>query len=150
MERGARVPDLRQLPIEPFKKIFIPSVEYDGEGKPMDSRAKGLNFERQIVAEFRAKGWASACRQIETNPGAVLGIDLLNTDPFSIQCKCRARYVPISTIREVPPLPGKIPVLVTKGSHDAGESVPMVVLSLSDFLSLVSPSSPSRPTVEDF
>ena len=116
------------------------------------SRTKGHAFERAIVAEFRARGWISACRNIETNPDAVLGIDLLNTAPFSIQCKRHATYAPISMIYEIPSLPGQIPVLITKPDHSANspQANTMVVLPLSDFLALVSPSSPSRPQLGDF
>ena len=118
------------------------------------SRTKGHSFERQIVAEFRSRGWTQACRQIETNPDAILGIDLLHTQPFSIQCKRLASYAPISNIFQIPTLPAQIPLLITK--PDASPSIPsipsitMVVLPLSDFLALVSPSSPGRPVPGDF
>ena len=112
----------------------------------INARAKGIAFERDIAAEFRSRGWHRVCRNIETNPDAILGIDLLHTEPFSIQCKRLVDYAPISRIQEIPPLPGQIPVLITK--PDDGPA--MVVLPLKDFLSLISPASPSRPTVEDF
>ena len=115
---------------------------------PINSRKKGLDFERTLCAELRALGWTRACRNIETNPDAVLGIDLLHTDPFTIQAKRLQDYAPISRIFEIPRIPGKIPVLITQ--PDAKNGPPMVVLPLQDFLSLISPDSSSPPTKDDF
>lgn len=114
----------------------------------MDVRKKGHDFERQLVTEFRAKGWDKAARNLEFSQDAILGIDLKNTDPFLIQAKRLAQYAPISRIFEIPNLPGKIPVLITKPDSPNGPA--MAVLSLTDFLSLISPQSPSPPTAEDF
>jgi hypothetical protein len=113
---------------------------------PINSRRKGHSFERDIVAEFRGRGWIRACRNIETDPDAILGIDLKNTAPFSIQCKRLADYAPISRIGEIPPLPGQIPVLITK--PDDGPA--MVVLPLQDFLAMISPDTNRRATKDDF
>ena len=115
---------------------------------PINSRTKGLSHERSLCAEFRARGWTKACRNIETNPDAVLGIDILNTDPFCIQAKRLAQYAPITRIFEIPRLPGRIPVLIT--TPDASVGPAMVVLPLQDFLTLISPDSSSPPTKDDF
>jgi hypothetical protein len=116
-------------------------------GKNIDVRKKGHDFERKIVAEFRSKGWIRACRNIETNPDATLGIDLLHTEPFAIQCKRRRDYVSVSTIGEIPPTsPPSIPVVITKPD----EGIAMVIIPLHHFLSLISPTSPSPPVRDDF
>ena len=112
----------------------------------INSRRKGHTYEREIVAEFRAKGWIKTCRNIETNPDAVLGVDILHTEPFMIQVKRYADYCPISKIEEIPPVPGTIPLLITKPDDKSA----MVVLSLANFLSLISPDSPAPPLPEDF
>ena len=112
----------------------------------INSRRKGLTYERNVVAEFRALGWIKACRNIETNPDAVLGVDILHTEPFMVQCKRYADYAPISKIEEIPHVPGTIPVLITKPDDKPA----MVVLSLANFLSLISPDSPSPALPEDF
>ena len=112
----------------------------------VNARRKGHSFERDVVTEFRAKGWIKACRNIETNPDAVLGLDLNHTEPFSIQCKRLQDYAPISRISEIPPIPGRIPVLITK--PDDGPA--MAVLPLSHFLLLISPSSKGPACPEDF
>ena len=112
----------------------------------INSRTKGLTYERLVANEFRAMGWVKACRNIETNPDAVLGLDLLHTEPFSIQCKRLADYAQISRIFEIPDLPGQIPVLVTK--PDDGPA--MAVLPFKDLMRLISPQSESRPTKDDF
>lgn len=112
----------------------------------INSRKKGHDWERAIVNEFRSLGWTRACRNIETNPDSILGLDILHTEPFSIQCKRLQEYAPISRIQEIPPLQGQIPVLITK--PDDGPA--MVVLPLQDFLTLISPDSSSRPTKDDF
>jgi hypothetical protein len=112
----------------------------------INSRKKGHDFERAVVAEFRALGWIRACRNIETDPDAVLGIDLKHTEPYAVQCKRLSDYAPIRRIEEIPPLPGQTPILITK--PDDGPA--MVVLPLSAFLTLISPDHNPRPQAEDF
>ena len=122
--------------------------------KPINARRKGHSFERALVAEFRSKGWIKACRNIETNPDAILGIDLLHTYPFAVQAKRLATYAPITRIFEIPTTsPATIPILITKPDEDYSNGLPattMVVLPLHHFLAMISPETPGPFSKDDF
>jgi hypothetical protein len=61
------------------------------------------------------------------------GVDLIGTDPFSIQCKAVERSLDVHTILQNMPQNSNINVVVHKRNHQA----PVACLSLEDFLDLV-------------
>ncbi len=83
---------------------------------------------------FERAGWKSARRQMEFHHKDAKGIDLQHTEPFKVQCKKTAKYVPISTIAEIQcdRIFGDVPVLVAAGNNQE----PMAILPLSDFMRL--------------
>ncbi len=99
------------------------------------NRDKGLNFEREVARLFERAGWKGARRMLEYHAKDAKGIDLQHTEPFKVQCKKTAKYVPLSTINEIQCDRefGEIPVLVAAGNNQE----PMAVLPLSDFMKLV-------------
>ena len=54
----------------------------------MKSRAKGINYELQIINKFKKKGWTGACSsRSESKRLDDAGVDICFTDPFNVQCK---------------------------------------------------------------
>lgn len=105
-----------------------------------------MNFERALARRLRRLGWINACRHLEpTQAEAQYQRDLNHTDPFAIQCKNLASYPPMNAYLAIAPEhPSQIPLLVANGP------VPLVTLSLDDFLRMVSPQTPGRPIKDDF
>ena len=94
------------------------------------SRRKGHQFERDIANKLK-EIYPQARRHLEFHKDdASLGIDLINTGDFGIQCKAYARYAPINKIEEVN---HGIPVLITKGNN----LKPVVCMYLDDWINLV-------------
>ncbi len=99
------------------------------------ARARGLNFEREIARRFVEAGFPRARRQLENHAADAHGVDLQNTEPFFVQCKKTAKYVPINTITEVQCTRefGEIPVLIAAGDNQEA----LVVIPLDDFFKLI-------------
>jgi hypothetical protein len=96
----------------------------------INGRTKGHSFERKIAQEFRSLGWSKALRNLEYQSQVALdGVDILNTEPFLVQCKCKKDYVPVNTIKEVRNKEGYYPLLITQGTRKE----PMVVMRWKDF-----------------
>ena len=100
------------------------------------SRLKGHNFEREIACQFREELRFYDCMTHREARGGDwsktdLGIDLVNTEPFQIQCKRLQNYAPIQTINEIQcdRDKGDIPLLITK----ANNKETMCVLPWEDF-----------------
>ena len=93
-------------------------------------RDKGGRGEREIVNRLKAAGFPGAYRNLNDK------VDGKGTDIFAgnmdIQVKYWKKYAPISKYGEVAGGPGRIKLLVTKGT-EAREPW-MVCLSLEDFL----------------
>lgn len=99
------------------------------------SRTKGHAFERWVAKKFR-RIFPDARRHLEfQTQAAALGVDLINTGRYLVQCKKLKKYASISRIFEVKvcPIEGGCPVLVTQGDR----LEPMAVLPFSEFLRLV-------------
>lgn len=96
----------------------------------LTSRRKGHQFEREVANDLKPI-FPKACRQLEYQEG--LGVDIANTEPFAFQCKNKKTYASINTIKEVPPMKDRIPVLVTKGLR----MEPMAVLPWKDLVRLL-------------
>lgn len=65
------------------------------------SRTKGHSFERWAANEFRDLGFSGARRQLEYHEDDCNGVDLMDTGPFLVQCKCLKSYAPINKIEEI-------------------------------------------------
>ena len=53
----------------------------------MSKYAGWKSFEHQIVNMFRKAGWKQAKRNWSEQFGKKSGIDILNTEPYAVQCK---------------------------------------------------------------
>ena len=94
------------------------------------SRTKGLNYERELVKEFR-KLFPDVSRAIIGSRLDNNGVDLnIPNSKLRVQAKRNKSYAPISKIEEVK-LEG-IPALVTRG--DSKRSV--ICLYLDDFIKI--------------
>ena len=82
---------------------------------------KGKVFERFCTEQMRELGWKDCITTREAKGGNWAatddGIDLVDTDPFSIQCKSYAKYHSVSKTEEITPEEGKIPLLLMKADH---------------------------------
>jgi hypothetical protein len=94
------------------------------------SRTKGHSFERKIAQEFR-RIYPEAQRQLEYQLNQCQGVDLKNTGPFKIQCKCKKSYSPINAIEEIKA--EGIKMLVTKADRKAA----VACLYLDDLLDIL-------------
>lgn len=69
------------------------------------SRTKGHNFEREVARQFQELGWEDAMTKRAARGGDWSttddGIDIVNVEPFAVQCKRLATYVSINTIQEI-------------------------------------------------
>jgi len=98
------------------------------------ARRKGHQFERDIANKLKSV-YPNVRRQLEYNENDCMGIDLVNTGPFRIQCKKLKKYAPISAIEEVVHFDflGEIPVLITAGDNKP----PLAVIPLETFLDML-------------
>jgi hypothetical protein len=100
-----------------------------------NSRKKGHAFERWCAIEFRPL-FPDVRRHLENHKDdAALGVDLVGTGRYRIQCKKLAKYAPIDRINQVKLKEGEdaCPVLITQG--DGLEA--MAVLPLNELLRLI-------------
>lgn len=69
------------------------------------SRTKGHSFERLVAEQMRELGWDDAMTKRAARGGDWSttddGIDIVNVEPFAIQCKRFKGYAPISCIEEI-------------------------------------------------
>ncbi len=98
------------------------------------SRTKGHSFEREIARQFQEMGWDDAMTKRAARGGDWSttddGIDIVNVEPFAIQCKRFKGYAPISCIEEIKTtllytpfatgrldVSSQIPILITKADN---------------------------------
>jgi len=99
------------------------------------SRTKGHSFERWTAIALRVV-FPSARRHLEFQVDeAALGIDLVNTGPYKIQCKRMKKYASVAAIKEVAcdEAFGDVPILITKADKDRV----LVVMPFEEFLDLL-------------
>lgn len=69
------------------------------------SRTKGHSFERLVSHQWQEMGWKDARTKRAARGGDWSttddGTDLVGTEPFAVQCKRYADYVPVRTIEEI-------------------------------------------------
>lgn len=69
------------------------------------SRTKGHSFERLVSHQWQEMGWKDARTKRAARGGdwsiSDDGTDLVGTEPFAVQCKRYADYVPVKTIEEI-------------------------------------------------
>lgn len=85
---------------------------------PKRARQKGIEFELKTAQKLRCV-FPAVSRRLEFQKLKVRGIDLDNTGFYKFQCKKLAKYVSVSTIKEIEfdALLGEVPVLVTAGTN---------------------------------
>lgn len=67
-------------------------------------RVKGHAFERKIAVDFQEMGFDAITKRASRGGDwstSDEGIDLVGTEPFAVQCKRYADYVPVGTIEEI-------------------------------------------------
>lgn len=82
------------------------------------ARVKGHTFERDIAQKFRDRGWV----ECETSRFASkklddMKVDLVETDPFYVQCKAVENLGPIHNVLEEMPKKDKFNVVFHKKSR---------------------------------
>lgn len=115
------------LPILPLTKKL----------SPKGRRKKGHRFECDVANDFKSMGFKNAGTTRERRGGnwsdSDNGIDLVETGPFSVQCKSWEDYVSIERIREIQLPEGQIPLLITKGDFKE----PMAVLPWKKMMEII-------------
>ena len=98
-------------------------------------RTRGNSYERQVAEEMRELGWKKCCTsRAESRNKDSEGIDLCNTTPLNIQCKCLNIFKnPIEPLSKMPSNNGYYNVIFMKVVHK-GE---YVVLSKQDFYDML-------------
>lgn len=98
-------------------------------------RKKGHGFERSVALQLR-EFWPNVRRQLEYHVDDCMGVDLMNTGHYRIQCKATKRYVSLKAIDEVvcdEQIAGEVPVLIAKA--DRGRT--LVAIPMEEFLRLL-------------
>lgn len=99
----------------------------------VNSRNKGHGFERWVADKLK-EIFPKARRKLEYHKDDCTGVDLLNTEPYLIQCKAYKTYAPINKIEEIQ---GEgVRLLITKGDRKK----PVVCLYLDDFINILGES----------
>jgi len=109
--------------------------------KPGGGRAKGIKFEQDIARQMREDcGFEDAMTsRAGDREKDSQGIDLINTEPFAIQCKRYAKYAPATCLEEVKLQEGyEIPILLTK----ADRAKTLAILPWEDLKLLIRQSFP--------
>lgn len=67
-------------------------------------RNRGNSYERQLAQEFRESGWTNCVTaRAESRNADSKKIDLMNTNPFNIQAKCKNNFgSPLNILQEMP------------------------------------------------
>ena len=99
------------------------------------NRRKGHDYERQIRREYKELGWSNC----ETSRYASkmmddMKVDLVNTEPFYIQCKCTKRAPNIRQILNDMPYTSNYNVITWKVPRDNDQ---YVMMNLDDFFELL-------------
>lgn len=87
------------------------------------SRTKGHSFERLVSHQWQEMGWKDARTKRAARGGDWSttddGTDLVGTEPFAVQCKRYADYVPVNRIEEIVKYENQpeIPLLLTKADN---------------------------------
>jgi hypothetical protein len=94
------------------------------------SKQKGNRYERETVNFYKQAGFAKALRNLEFQAEkAEDGTDLVNTDPFLVQCKVGS-HVPIKPykfLEQVEPRKGCYPIV-----HARKDRKPSIVIMYED------------------
>ena len=107
------------------------------------ARLKGKSYELDTVAWFKEIGWPEAKRNFEfRKEEAADGVDLLNTEPFAIQCKSYAKPpAPLAVLKRTK---GKHPIAFFKVTSK-GEYVVMNKATLKMLLLIFASQRPQLP-----
>jgi hypothetical protein len=100
----------------------------------INARQKGHAFERAVVLMFKALGWVDA---MTTRLGSKMldnmKIDIMNVDPFTVQCKAVESLNVHKAFNEIPKVEGKYRVLF----HKKNRTGTLVVMEVDEWLELI-------------
>lgn len=104
------------------------------KGKGKSIRQRGNGYERIIAQEFRLMGWTDCVTsRAESRNNDAKKIDLMFTNPFNIQTKCKNDYGnPLPVLLEMPK-DSNYNVIINKVVHK-GE---FITMSKKDFYELI-------------
>lgn len=106
------------------------------------NRTAGHNWEREVIKDFVQLGYKDA---VSSRYGSKqlddAGVDVMNTPPYSIQCKNESKKVDYHTL--LTNMPGPVPVVMHKFTQksDGGRFVlkgKYAILKYDDFIALLS------------
>jgi hypothetical protein len=105
------------------------------KGKGKQIRQRGNSYERDIAQEFRELGWKDCVTsRAESRNQDAKKIDLVFTNPFSVQIKCKNNYGnPLPVLAEMPK-DSNYNIVINKIVHK-GE---FVTMSKKDFYEIIS------------
>tara|TARA_R100001510_G_C7529952_1_gene121815 strand:- start:150 stop:497 length:348 start_codon:yes stop_codon:yes gene_type:complete len=99
------------------------------------SRRKGHEYEREIVKRFNELGWDKAVTsRYASKMMDDLKVDLCNTEPFYIQCKCTKRAPNIRQILKDMPDTSNYNIITWKVPKDNDQ---YLMMNLEDFIELL-------------
>lgn len=93
-----------------------------GHGWSMNTKKKGLDYERKVAKDLRDRGIFPECQRSRQQDDK-LGIDLERTDSFAFQIKRKKNHVSINTIKEIKPKNDCRPVLISRADNDKAYAV---------------------------
>lgn len=100
----------------------------------INARQKGHAFERAVVLMFKALGWVDA---MTTRLGSKMldnmKVDIMNIDPFTVQCKAVEALNVHKAFKEMPKIEGKYRVLF----HKKNRTGTLVTMDVHDWLELM-------------
>lgn len=97
-------------------------------------RAKGHNYELQIVKLFKELGWDCVTSRSESKRTDDAGVDVCYTSPFSIQAKCWESAPSYhKVLAKMPRKNGNFNLLFHKRNHQGS----VVVINQEDFIEIV-------------
>lgn len=98
------------------------------------AKNKGNSYERAVAQIFRNRGWANcATSRLESKAMDALGVDLVSTEPFFVQCKAVEKSISTHDILDNMPKKDIIRVLF----HKRNRKGTVVSLTEEDFWLLV-------------
>ena len=99
------------------------------------SRRKGHAYERELVKKFKELGWEDAVTsRYASKMMDDMKVDLVNTEPFYVQCKCTKRAPNIRQILQDMPDTSNYNVITWKVPRDNDQ---YVMMNLEDFFELL-------------
>jgi hypothetical protein len=99
-----------------------------------NGRVKGHTFERQMAKLFRDMGWEKCVTsRLESKAKDDAGIDLCNTDPFSVQCKAVEKLGSLHDVLAKMPQDTNYNIVL----HKRNRSGVIVAMTLEDFQEIV-------------